>query len=178
MRIINNKIKSELNLRVENNYPVEGVNFIDITPLIMDAKIFNKIISSFTNELKGKNINYIVAPEARGFLFASAVASRLKTGIIPVRKLGKLPPSYVEAKFNYEKEYGKDILELPKLVNDNYKNKNFYIIDDIYATGNTINTIKNQIIKLGGKVIGVGAIINIVELNDSKELYSLIDINE
>ena len=178
MRIINNKIKSELNLRVENNYPGEGVNFIDITPLIMDAKIFNKIISSFTNELKGKNIDYIVAPEARGFLFASAVASRLKIGIIPVRKLGKLPPSYVEAKFNYEKEYGKDILELPKLVNDNYKNKNFYIIDDIYATGNTINTIKNQIIKLGGKVIGVGAIINIVELNDSKELYSLIDINE
>ena len=111
-------------------------------------------------------------------MFASAVASRLKTGIIPVRKLGKLPPSYVEAKFNYEKEYGKDILELPKLVNDNYKNKNFYIIDDIYATGNTINSIKNQIIKLGGKVIGVGAIINIVELNDSKELYSLIDINE
>lgn len=178
MKIINNKIKSELNLRVENDYPVEGVNFIDITPLIMDAKIFNKIISSFINELKGKNIDYIVAPEARGFLFASAVASRLKTGIIPVRKLGKLPPSYVEAKFNYEKEYGKDILELPKLVNDNYKNKNFYIIDDIYATGNTINTIKNQIIKLGGKVIGVGVIINIVELNDSKELYSLIDINE
>ena len=178
MRIINNKIKSELNIREEKNYQVEDVNFIDITPLIMDAKIFNKIISSFTNELKGKNIDYIVAPEARGFLFASAVASRLKTGIIPVRKLGKLPPSYVEAKFNYEKEYGKDILELPKLVNDNYKNKNFYIIDDIYATGNTINTIKNQIIKLGGKVIGVGAIINIVELNDSKELYSLIDINE
>lgn len=178
MKIINNKIKSELNLRVENDYPVEGVNFIDITPLIMDAKIFNKIISSFINELKGKNIDYIVAPEARGFLFASAVASRLKIGIIPVRKLGKLPPSYVEAKFNYEKEYGKDILELPKLVNDNYKNKNFYIIDDIYATGNTINTIKNQIIKLGGKVIGVGSIINIIELNDSKELYSLIDINE
>ena len=120
MRIINNKLNSELNLRIENNFPIKGVNFIDITPLMMNKKIFNKIINHFANELKNKNIDYIVAPEARGFLFASAIAYKLNAGIIPVRKKGKLPPSYVEASFNYEKEYGKDILELPKLIDDNY----------------------------------------------------------
>lgn len=80
--------------------------------------------------------------------------------------------------FEYEKEYGKDILELPKLVNDEYKNKNFYIIDDIYATGNTMKSIKESIINLGGNVIGEGVVMNIVELNDNKELFSLIDVNE
>ena len=178
MRIINNKLNSELNLRIENNFPIKGVNFIDITPLMMNKKIFNKIINHFANELKNKNIDYIVAPEARGFLFASAIAYKLNAGIIPVRKKGKLPPSYVEASFNYEKEYGKDILELPKLIDDNYQDKKFYIIDDIYATGNTISSIKSQIINLGGTVVGVGAIINIVELNDNKDLYSLVNVNE
>ena len=178
MKIINNRLNSELNLRIENDFPIKGVNFIDITPLIMDKKIFNKIINHFVNELKSKNIDYIVAPEARGFLFASAIAYKLDIGIIPVRKKGKLPPSYVEASFNYEKEYGKDILELPKLIDDNYQDKKFYIIDDIYATGNTISSIKSQIINLGGTVVGVGAIINIVELNDNKDLYSLVNVNE
>ena len=80
--------------------------------------------------------------------------------------------------FEYEKEYGKDILELPKLVNDEYKNNNFYIIDDIYATGNTMKAIKESIKALGGNVVGEGVVMNIVELNDNKELFSLIDVNE
>ena len=80
--------------------------------------------------------------------------------------------------FEYEKEYGKDILELPKLVNDEYKNNNFYIIDDIYATGNTMKATKESIETLGGNVVGEGVVMNIVELNDNKELFSLIDINE
>ena len=80
--------------------------------------------------------------------------------------------------FEYEKEYGKDILELPKLVNDEYKSKNFYIIDDIYATGNTMKAIKEAINKMEGNVVGEGVVMNIVELNDNKELFSLIDVNE
>ena len=75
--------------------------------------------------------------------------------------------------------YGKDFLELPKLVNDqDYKNKKFYIIDDIYATGNTMKAIQEGIEKLGGEVIGEGVVMNIVELNDNKELFSLIEVNE
>jgi len=97
---------------------------------------------------------------------------------VPVRKEGKLPPSTVEAKIEYEKEYGKDIIELPKLVNTTYKDKSFYIIDDIYATGNTIEKIKETIKKLGGNVLGEGVILNIVELNHNENVFSLIDVNE
>ena len=70
------------------------------------------------------------------------------------------------------------MLEIPKLVNENYDGKNFYIIDDIYATGNTINSIREAIIKLGGNVVGIGVIMNIKELNNEKDIFSLIDINE
>lgn len=97
---------------------------------------------------------------------------------MPVRKQGKLPPTTVEVKIEYEKEYGKDIVELPKLVNTTYKDKNFYIVDDIYATGNTMKKIKEAIEKLGGNVLGEGVILNIVELNNNKNVYSIIEVNE
>ena len=93
-------------------------------------------------------------------------------------KKGKLPPTAVEANVEYEKEYGKDIFELPKLVDDNYSGKNFYIIDDIYATGNTMKAIKDTVNNLGGNVVGEGVVMNIVELNNKNEIFSLIDVNE
>ena len=178
MKILKNKLKNSLNIRTEKNYPVEGVEFIDITPLILQKETLKEIIDAFVSEIKDKNIDYILAPEARGFILGSAVAINLNIGCIPVRKKGKLPPSVVAAQVEYEKEYGKDILELPKLVNDEYKNRNFYIIDDIYATGNTNKAIKEAIQQLGGNVIGEAVIMNIVELNDNKEVFSLVDVNE
>ena len=69
-------------------------------------------------------------------------------------------------------------MELPKLINTTYKDKNFYIIDDIYATGNTMEKIKEKVETLGGKVLGEGVILNIVELNNNKNVFSLIDVNE
>lgn len=179
MKIIKNVLKNELNIRTEKDFPIKGIEFIDITPLILQKETFQEITEKFVEYLREKEIDYIVAPEARGFLFGTAVANELNVGCIPVRKKGKLPPSTVEIQIQYEKEYGKDILELPRLVNEQkYKNKKFYIIDDIYATGNTMKAIKEGIEKLGGEVIGQGVVMNIVELNDSKELFSLIDVNE
>ncbi len=178
MKILENKLKNELNIRTEKNYPIEGVEFIDIMPLIIQKETLKEIIDLFVEEIKNQNVDYIIAPEARGFLLGTAIADRLNIGCVPVRKQGKLPPTTVEAKIEYEKEYGKDIVELPKLVNTTYENKNFYIIDDIYATGNTMEKIKDTIEKLGGKVVGEGVILNIVELNNNKEVFSLIEVNE
>ena len=178
MKILRNELQSDLNLRTEKDYPIKGIEFIDINPLIIQKETLEEIVDKFALEIKNKNVDYIVAPEARGFLFGSMVAYKLKVGLIPVRKKGKLPPTTVAKTFDYEKEYGKDVLEIPKLVNDEYKNKKFYIIDDIYATGNTLKAIKDAIIKLGGEVVGEGVVMNIVELNNNKELFSLIDINE
>lgn len=178
MKILRNELKAELNIRTEKDYPIKGIEFIDITPLILQKDTLKEITEKFVEELEDKNIDYIVAPEARGFLFGTAIANKLNIGCIPVRKKGKLPPTTVQKQFEYEKEYGKDILELPKLVNEEYKNKKFYIIDDIYATGNTINSIKQAIESLNGIVVGEGVVMNIVELNNNKEVYSLIDVNE
>jgi len=178
MKVLNSKLKNELNIRTEKNYPIEGVEFIDIMPLIIDKNSLKEIIDLFTDEIKNKNIDYIIAPEARGFLLGVAIADRLNIGCIPVRKKGKLPPSTVESEIRYKKEYGEDVLELPKLVNTTYQNKNFYIVDDIYATGNTIEKIKEKIQDLGGNVLGEGVILNIVELNNNKDIFSIIDVNE
>jgi len=178
MKILKNNLKSELNIRTEKNYPIEGVEFIDITPLIIQKETYNEIIDCFVEEIKNKKIDYILAPEARGFLLGSTVANKLNIGCIPIRKKGKLPPSTIECEFDYQKEYGKDILALPKLVNEKYENKNFYIIDDIYATGNTIKAIKRTIESLKGNVLGTGVIMNIIELNNDKDVFSIIDINE
>ena len=178
MKILKNELENRLNIRTEKDFPVKGIEFIDINTLLIDNKIYNEIIEKFFEEIKEKNIDYIISPEARGFLFGCPVANKLNIGFIPVRKKGKMPPTTVERSFEYEKEYGKDVLELPKLINnENYSNKNFYIIDDIYATGNTAQSIKRTVENLGGNVLGIGVVINIKELNKDK-IFSLIDINE
>ena len=178
MKILRNELKNPLNIRTEMGFPVEGVEFIDITPLIIQKETLQEITDKFVDFLKKKKIDYIIAPEARGFLFGACIAQKLGVGIVPVRKKGKLPPTTVEKELEYVKEYGKDILELPKLVNESYKGKNCYIVDDIYATGNTLEAIKKAIKELGGNVVGEGVVMNIKELNNNKDLFSLIDINE
>ena len=178
MKILRNVLKSELNIRTEKDFPKKGIEFVDITPLFIQKETLSEMSELFVKEIKTKHPDYIIGPEARGFLLGSMIATALKVGLIPVRKKGKLPPTTVAAIANYEKEYGKDVLELPKLVNEDYKGKKFYIVDDIYATGNTMRAIKAKVEELGGEIVGEGVIINIKELNDKKDLFSLIDINE
>ena len=178
MKILRNVIKNETNIRTFKDFPKEGIEFIDITPLFIEKDVFKEICDLFYDELKDKDIDYIVGPEARGFLLASVLADRLGVGFVPIRKRGKLPLNAIEKSVMYEKEYGKDSLELPKLITGNYKNKKFYILDDIYATGNTMKAIEEGITDLGGSITGLGAILNIKELNNRKDIFSLIDVNE
>ena len=178
MKILRNCMKSELNIRTQKDFPKKGIEFIDITPLFLQKDSLKEMNDLFVKEVKNKKIDYVIGPEARGFILGSMVATSIGAGFIPIRKAGKLPPTVIEAQVRYSKEYGDDVLELPKLVKGSYKNKKFYLIDDIYATGNTMASIKEKVENLGGKVVGEGVIINIVELNDNKELFSLIDVNE
>lgn len=178
MKILKNELKNQLNIRTEKDFPQKGIEFIDIMPLIIQKETFNEIIEKFVTEIKEKKVDYIVGPEARGLILGAAIAKELNIGFIPIRKAGKLPPTTVARKFEYEKEYGKDQLELPKLVNEEYQGKRIYIVDDIYATGNTMKAIKETVEELGGIVAGEGIIMNIVELNNDKNIFSLIDINE
>lgn len=178
MKIIRNELKNELHIRTQKDFPKEGIEFIDIMPLIIQKETFKEIVDKFLEELAEKKIDYIVGPEARGLIVGAAVASKLDIGFIPVRKAGKLPSMTVEKQFEYEKEYGKDKLELPKLVNESYTGKRMYILDDIYATGNTMKAIKSAIEEVGGIVVGQGVIMNIKELNDATDVFSLLDVHE
>ena len=105
MKILKNTLKSELNIRTEKDYPIKGMEFIDIMPLIIQKEVFAEIIEKFAQEIAKNKVDYIVAPESRGFLLGTAVANKLNVGCIPVRKKGKLPPTTIEKEFTYEKEY-------------------------------------------------------------------------
>ena len=178
MKILRNELKNELHIRTQKDFPQEGIEFIDIMPLIIQKDTFEEIVDKFVKEIKDKKVEYIVGAEARGFIIGAAVASKLDIGFVPVRKAGKLPPTTVAKQFSYEKEYGKDKMELPKLVDEEYTGKRIYIIDDIYATGNTMKAMKQALEEVGGIVVGQGVIMNIKELNDANDVFTLIDINE
>lgn len=154
-------------LRFIEDFPVKGVKFIDISPKLADKDDFSKIIEEMSSKVP-ENADYIIAPESRGYIFGTAVADKLHKGFVPIRKPGKLPDNLVLS-VDYYKEYGKDSLCLP--TNDNYKNKNFYFIDDVLATGGTLEASKQLIEKCGGNFVGAGVYINIKNLNNLDTNY-------
>ncbi len=96
------ELKSKI--RIIEDFPEKGISFKDITTLLKDGKAFKDVIDRIVEDLKGKEIDYIAGPEARGFVIGSAVAYALGVGFIPIRKPGKLPAEIVSHK--YELEYG------------------------------------------------------------------------
>ncbi len=125
-------IKSQV--RDVQDFPKAGILFKDITTAIKNPQAFKYTIEWFCNQLEGKNIDYVIGLEARGFIFASAVAYNLGIGFIPIRKKGKLPAKTI--KTEYELEYGTDIIEIHQ--DALKKGDKVAIIDDVLATGGTI----------------------------------------
>ena len=149
-------------LRFIQDFPTKGVKFIDISPKLTDKDDFKSIINEMTTKVPD-NTDYIIAPESRGYIFGTAMAINLGIGFVPIRKPGKLPEDLVYT-VEYEKEYGKDRLCLPK--NTNYSGKNFYFVDDVLATGGTLNAAKKLVENANGNFVGAGVYINIKELNN------------
>ncbi len=149
-------------LRFIQDFPAKGVKFIDISPKLTDKDDFKAIIDEMISKVP-EGTDYIIAPESRGYIFGTAMAIALGLGFVPIRKPGKLPDDLVLS-VEYEKEYGKDTLCLPK--NENYAGKNFYFVDDVLATGGTLNAAKELIKKANGKFVGAGVYINIKALNN------------
>ena len=148
------------------NFPKEGIIFKDITPLLKDQKAFRSAINKMAKRYKGKHIDAVVAVEARGFIFAGALAAKLKTGFIPVRKPGKLP--YKTLSETYQLEYGTDTLQIHE---DAIKpGDKIVIVDDLLATGGTVAAVINMIKKLGGEVAGIGFLIELAFLNGRSKL--------
>lgn len=148
------------------DFPKEGIIFKDITPLMQNGEAFKYATEKFVEFAKQQNIDIIVGPEARGFIFGCPVATELGIGFIPVRKPGKLPRE-VEI-YEYDLEYGSNTLCMHK---DAIKpGQRVLIVDDLLATGGTVEATVKLIEKLGGVVAGCAFLIELDFLNGRDKL--------
>ncbi len=159
-------------IRDVKDFPKEGIDFKDITTLMQNGEAFKYTIDQFVNELKDQNIDIIVGPEARGFLMGTPVAYALGVGFVPVRKPGKLP--YETESYEYGLEYGTDVLEIHK---DAIKpGQRVAIVDDLLATGGTMEAAAKLIEKLGGEVVSMQFLIELESL-EGREKLSKYNVN-
>ena len=143
------------------NYPKEGILFKDITPLLNDQAAFNYAIDEISSFANSVGATVVLGPESRGFIFGCPVAHELKIGFVPVRKPGKLPRETVSLK--YDLEYGSNELHMHK---DSVKTGDkVLIIDDLLATGGTVDATIKLVEGMGGEVVGCGFLIELEGLN-------------
>lgn len=161
-------------IRVIENFPKEGISFKDITTLIADGEALRETINKIVKHLEDKKIDLIVGPEARGFIFGVPVAYALGVGFIPVRKPGKLPGETISV--NYGLEYGEDQLQLHK---DAIKpGQRVAVVDDLLATGGTVEGVAKLIEQAGGIVASLDFVIELTELKgkDKLEGYDVLSL--
>lgn len=148
-------------IRVIEDFPEKGISFKDITTLTKDSEAFKETVDLIVEDLKGKDVDYIAGPEARGFLLGAAVAYALGVGFVPIRKPGKLPGEVISNE--YQLEYGTNTLEMH--MDSIEKGKKVAIVDDLLATGGTISSAVKLIESLGGIVVAMEFLIELEYLN-------------
>ncbi len=148
------------------NFPIEGIQFKDITPLIGDGEAFHNAIEELSIFSKNQGATKIVGPDARGFITGAPVAANLKLGFIPVRKPGKLPREVLT--YDYELEYGKNTLCMHK--DAVVKGDKVVIMDDLLATGGTMEATIKLVEAAGAEVVGLGFLIELKDLNGRAKL--------
>ena len=147
-------------------FPKEGILFRDITPLLQDGKAFNHALKDIAKFGKKLGADVILGPESRGFIFGCPVASKLGIGFVPVRKPGKLPRKTIEE--SYELEYGTNTLSIHE---DALKpGQKVLIVDDLLATGGTVNAAIKLVERLGAKVVGCAFLIELVDLKGRENI--------
>lgn len=153
-------------IRTVPDFPKPGIMFYDITTLLKDPYGLRTTIDRLVELIDDPNIDTVIGIEARGFIFAPALAYRLKAGFVPVRKPKKLPAP--TESISYELEYGTDTLEIHK---DAVGNGNRVLIaDDLLATGGTACAVSNLVEKLGGTVVGLAFVVELTFLNGREKL--------
>lgn len=148
------------------DFPKKGILFYDITTLLANPKAFTYSIDALADRVSDLRPDKILAAEARGFLFGAALSYKLGVGFIPVRKHGKLPYTTVSA--TYELEYGTDTLHMHVDALD--KGESILIVDDVLATGGTAAGMVKLVESCGGKVCGLGFILELLFLNGASKL--------
>lgn len=153
-------------IRDVKDFPKEGIVFFDITPLLGDGKAFAYAIDKMAEQFQDTGATKILAAEARGFIFGAPLAYKMGIGFIPVRKPGKLPYKCVSV--SYDLEYGSDTLCMHE---DAIKpGERILIIDDLIATGGTVEGMVELVKGSGGEIAGVGFLIELSFLNGLEKL--------
>lgn len=169
--------KLDLKSKIRRIPEFKGVVFWDITTLLKDKNAFRACVKQMADHYRGKDIDVVVSNEARGFIFGGALAYELGAGFVPIRKKGKLPSKTVS--LTYQKEYESDTIEIHE---DAIKRgQKVLLIDDLLATGGTIKANAELVEKLGGKVVGIGFLIELEYLHgreaigDKYDVFSIIN---
>ncbi len=151
--------------RVQEDWPIEGVNFVDLTPTLTNGEMFKKAATAIKDMIleNSGDIDYIVSPDARGFLWGSYVAALLGKPLIPVRKHGKLPESCVMSSTSDTTEYSSIELDIPIVSLDG---KKCVFIDDVYATGGTYKACQKLVEENNGTLDEAYVVLNVLLTND------------
>ena len=142
------------------DFPRQGILFRDITTLIANPAGLKKAVDAVAKDYENKDIKFVVGIESRGFIFGGAVAYKLGTGFVPVRKEGKLPARTISS--TYELEYGTDTLQIH--VDAILPGARVLIVDDLLATGGTASSTAELVKKLGGEIVGISFLIELTDL--------------
>jgi len=164
MKNLSEKIAASI--RDIKDFPKEGVVFKDITPVLKDISLVEEIMDFFARETKKLKIDKIVGIESRGFIFGMPLAVKMKVPFVPIRKKGKLPAETISA--SYMLEYGTATVEIHKDAIS--KGETVLIVDDLLATGGTINAAEELITKLGGKPAAAGFVLELSFLKGREKI--------
>ena len=160
-------IKSKI--RTIKNYPIDGVMFRDITTLFKDPEGLHEAINIFTERYKDMQIDKIAAIESRGFLIGAPLAYLLNVGLVLIRKPGKLPAETI--KQDYKLEYGSDQIEIH--IDAIKEGEKVLIVDDLIATGGTVEAAVKLVQKMKGEVLECCFIIDLPDIGGSRKLESM-----
>jgi adenine phosphoribosyltransferase len=162
--------ESSLRERIRDipDFPQPGILFRDITPLLADAAAFRAVIDTLADRYRGQ-VDVVVAVESRGFIFGAPLAYALTTGLVPVRKHGRLPWETIREE--YALEYGSNILEIHK--DAILSGQRVLLVDDLLATGGTVRAAANLVRRLGGELVGAAFLAELGFLNGRSALDGL-----
>src|SRR5207253_3542839 len=153
-------------IREVPDFPKPGINFYDITTLLKHPDGLRQTVDALAAEFEGTRIDAVIGIEARGFIFAPALAYHMGAGFVPVRKPGKLPAEC--ASISYDLEYGQDALQIHRdAIGQGHR---VIIADDLLATGGTARAVVNLVEELGGEVVGIVCVVELEFLPGRKRL--------
>jgi len=153
-------------IREVPDYPKPGILFYDITTLLKDPSAFRSVIDDLTALYRGQQIAKVIGIESRGFILGSPLAHQLHAGFVPVRRPGKLPADIFEVKYNLE--YGSNSLAIHR--DAIAIGERVLIVDDLLATGGTAAATTNLVRQLGGEIVGVAFLVELMALKGRQQL--------